>query len=313
MLAIYSARGTYPHIKQSTGIQNLDTNSFLNIKADVPGIEKQEEIACFLDRKTARIDALIEKKRVLLDRLAEKRQALITQTVTRGLDLHIALKKPGVDWLSCVPEHWHIFPLKRVIAKIEQGWSPSADDKRAALDEWGVLKSGCVNAGVFNQDEHKTLPAGVDPKPLLEVKTGDVLMCRASGSTAFIGSVALVESVRPHLMFSDKTYRITLDTEQMAPQFFTYLMASKPLRVQIALSISGAEGLANNISQSSVNEYVVCIPPIDEQKEIASRLDQTVTALSKAGAKIDESISKLLEYRDSLVTGAVTGRHITQT
>jgi type I restriction enzyme S subunit len=43
--------------------------------------------AAFLDKKTARIDALITKKRALLDRLAEKRQALITCAVTKGLHM----------------------------------------------------------------------------------------------------------------------------------------------------------------------------------------------------------------------------------
>ena len=171
----------------------------------LPPLKTQRRIAQFLDKETARIDGLIEKKRALLDRLAEKRQALITRAVTKGLNPDAPMKPSGIDWLGDIPAHWEVLPIKRCIAQIEQGWSPAAEARTAAPEEWGVLKSGCVNDGVFDESSHKALPAGIEPKPELEVRAGDVLMCRASGSLRFIGSVALVAEVRPNLIFSDKT------------------------------------------------------------------------------------------------------------
>lgn len=112
LLAIYNARGTFPHLKQSTGIQNLDLGSFLNIGVSIPPLETQRRIAWFLDEKTARIDGLIEKKRSLLDRLAEKRQALITRAVTKGLNPDAPMKPSGIDWLGDIPAHWGLVPFK---------------------------------------------------------------------------------------------------------------------------------------------------------------------------------------------------------
>ena len=113
LLAIYNARGTFPHLKQSTGIQNLDLANFLNIRVSIPPLDTQRRIARFLDEKTARIDGLIEKKRELLDRLAEKRQALITRTVTKGLNPDAPMKSSGIDWLGDIPAHWEIrVPLR---------------------------------------------------------------------------------------------------------------------------------------------------------------------------------------------------------
>ncbi len=83
---MYTSRRTYAHIRQTTGIQNLDLPSILNIRVQLPPLDTQRRIARFLDEKTARIDGLIEKKRELLDQLAEKRQAIITRAVTRGLN-----------------------------------------------------------------------------------------------------------------------------------------------------------------------------------------------------------------------------------
>lgn len=279
-----------------------------NALVALPPIESQRQIARFLDEKTAQIDGLIEKKRALLDRLAEKRQALITRAVTKGLDPAAPMKPSGIDWLGDVPAHWEVLPIKRRVLSIEQGWSPSAEERLAANDEWGVLKSGCVNDGRFNETEHKTLPADVDPRPKLEVNKGDILMCRASGSLRYIGSVALVERVRPKLMFSDKTYRISLSNEEACERFFVYSMAAKHLREQIVLSVSGAEGLANNIAQSSVGRYVHSFPPLSEQREIANYLARALGEQDDIARSISRTIEYLTEYRAALITAAVTGK-----
>jgi len=49
-------------------------------------IKEQNFLINFLDRKTARIDALIEKDKKLIELLKEKRTALINRVVTKGLD-----------------------------------------------------------------------------------------------------------------------------------------------------------------------------------------------------------------------------------
>ena len=274
----------------------------------LPPLDTQRRIARYLDEKTARIDGLIENKRALLDRLAEKRQALITRAVTKGLNPDAPTKPSGIDWLGDIPAHWDVLPLKRRIVSIEQGWSPSADERVAADDEWGVLKSGCVNEGVYDETSHKTLPPFLDPRPEMEVCPGDILICRASGSLKYIGSVALVRDTRQRLMFSDKTYRLTLQTSLVNAAFFVYSMAAKHLREQILLSVSGADGLANNIAQSSVGRYLHSFPLLAEQVEIASHLDGFCGRLDETNASISDSIRQLQDYRVALITAAVTGQ-----
>ena len=219
------------------------------------------------------------------------------------------MKDSGLAWLGEIPAHWQRMLMVRVIFKFEQGWSPSCDEREASLDEWGVLKSSCVNYGVFQEREHKTLPPSTDPIPSLEVKVGDILMCRASGSRHLIGSVAMVRKCRPKLIFSDKTYRIALQPDTIDPEFFVLLMKSKYLRDQIELSISGADGLANNIPQSSVKRYQIVLPPaIDEQKIISTLLNKKIESIEVQEVKILEVIGRLQEYRAALITNTVTGK-----
>ena len=83
--ALYNGRLNYPAIKQTTGIQNLDSAAYLDTRVGFPPNDDQHTIADFLDRETAKIDTLVAKKRTLIERLREKRTALISRAVTRGL------------------------------------------------------------------------------------------------------------------------------------------------------------------------------------------------------------------------------------
>ena len=74
----------------------------------IPHPAEQRAIADFLDRETAKIDALVATKERLIELLQEKRTALITRAVTRGLDPNVPMKDSGVEWLGEIPVHWEV-------------------------------------------------------------------------------------------------------------------------------------------------------------------------------------------------------------
>ena len=78
----------------------------------VPPSGEQRAIAAFLDRETAKIDALVAKKERLIELLQEKRTALITRAVTKGLDPNVPMKDSGVEWLGDIPAHWDVCRLR---------------------------------------------------------------------------------------------------------------------------------------------------------------------------------------------------------
>jgi type I restriction enzyme S subunit len=85
--ALYAGRLNYPAIKQTTGIQNLDSAAYLDTRVGLPPESEQRAIADFLDRETAKIDGLIEKIETAIERLQEYRTALITAAVTGKIDV----------------------------------------------------------------------------------------------------------------------------------------------------------------------------------------------------------------------------------
>ena len=87
----------------------------------VPPLPQQRTIADYLDRETARLDALVAAKERVLGLLAEKRRALITRAVTRGLDLCAPLRDSGIPWLGEIPVHWKVVQLKFVSSSLQTG------------------------------------------------------------------------------------------------------------------------------------------------------------------------------------------------
>ena len=145
------------------------------------------------------------------------------------------------------------------------------DSMPAALDEWGVLKAGCVNDWDFDPDENKRLPDNVKPLPQYEVRQGDVLMSRAN-TTALLGSTALVGEVRPRLLISDKIYRLDVNDLTLCREYLVAFLRSPMGRYEFERDATGASNSMQNIGQDSVRNLWIPIPPIEEQRAIVSQL-----------------------------------------
>ena len=204
-----------------------------------------------------------------------------------------------------MPDHWTLASIRHLLSKVEQGWSPECESRPASDAEWGVLKAGCANGGVFREEENKTLPPSLTPVIEYEVRAGDVLMSRAIGSAENVGATAFVERTRPRLLLSDKIFRLH-PTNRVLPQYLAILLGSGPLRLQIERSISGADGLANNLPQSALKAFRCVVPPLDEQLSILSFVNSET---AKIDALVEEQwrlIELLKEKRQAVISHAVT-------
>lgn len=108
--------------------------SCCSVKCRCHGPE-QIAIAAFLDRETAKIDALVAEQRRLVELLKEKRRAVISHAVTQGLNPHAPMKPSGVEWLGDVPEHWEVTRFKRIAELIDGDRSSAYPSDQDIVDE----------------------------------------------------------------------------------------------------------------------------------------------------------------------------------
>ena len=112
-----------------------------------PPSEEQRAIAAFLDRETARIDALMEKKQRQIELLQEKRAALISHAVTKGLDPTVPMKDSGVEWLGKIPAHWQSPGLCKVSCPTWQDAGFKENNRWTALAPY-VTKCRCTMGSI---------------------------------------------------------------------------------------------------------------------------------------------------------------------
>jgi type I restriction enzyme S subunit len=251
--------------------------------------EVQRRIADFLDDRVTRIDRIIAARR--------EQQRLAREAHSTSLQ--------GV--FDALVERFGEGRLGFALARMEQGWSPQAEAVPAELGEWGVMRSGCVNGGVFNATDNKRLPDGLEPVRSYEIQGGDLLMSRASGSLDLIGSVAVVpDDVRDCLLLCDKVYRLT-PLPGWHAEFLAPMLRVRRNRELIRLGTSGAEGMANNLPSGVVRDLMVPLAPGRQQLLTSGEVAAEAAQVEGVVGSLARSIDLLTEYKQSLITAAVTG------
>lgn len=170
------------------GQPNLNAEKVITHRIPSPLLPQQRAIADYLDRETAKLDALIAEKECLLKLLAEKRRALITQAVTRGLNSDVPMRDSGVEWLGEIPGHWELKRLKFISPEITVGIvvTPAKyyeDSGVPCLRSLNVRETGLTNTDlVYISPESNELLSKS------KVFTGDLVAVRSGqpGTTAIV-------------------------------------------------------------------------------------------------------------------------------
>jgi type I restriction enzyme S subunit len=282
------------------GTKALRTEQWRKLPLAVPPEPLQRRIADFLDRKTAAIDALIAKKERLVELLAEKRQALITQAVTKGLDPNVAMKESGIPGVGQIPRHWRVMRLKHISPRQTVGVvvNPSA-----YYAEEGVpfLFGGNTREGGFCLDGVRRISSESNrilAKSVL--RTGDLVTVR-------VGYPGVTAVIPPKLDGCNcASMMIVRRSQQFSSEWLCFAMNSVVGRRQVEVVQYGAAQEQFNLSHAV--EFRFPVPPLPEQREIAQEVGQGVGQLAELRTRLGSSITNLREYRQALITAAVTGQ-----
>jgi type I restriction enzyme S subunit len=286
---------------------SLRPEHFKMIYSCFPPLPEQAAIVRFLDYVDRRIRRYIRAKQKLIKLLEEQKQAIIHRAVTRGLDPNVRLKPSGVEWLGDVPEHWDKLLLGRCLKQIEQGWSPVAAEGDIASDQWAVLTLSSVRRGSFNASAIKPVPLSAKIPHGIEINEGDLLLTR-SNTRALVGDVCLVQGARPKTLICDLIYRLTPKLPRFAPGFLMYQLLSPFGRRQIESDARGSSGTMPKITQRHIRSWKVMAPPLEEQRIIAEKIEDSTKIIDAAVGRAQTEISLLREYRTRLIADVVTGK-----
>ncbi|KPN63035.1 type I restriction enzyme, S subunit [Aliiroseovarius crassostreae] len=263
--------------ENGTSREGLNFQQAGNLHLVLPPIEEQTAIADFLDKKTTEIDDLIAKKEELLRLLAEQRTALITHAVTKGLNPNAPMKPSGIDWLDEMPQHW-INPRIQHVVQLRSGEAITSGSIADAGDF--PVYGGNGFRGYSDRYTHK----------------GDFVLVGRQG--ALCGNVNYASGkfwASEHALVANPLREFVVD-------WMGELLRAMNLN---QYSVSAAQP---GLSVDNIAKLRIPLPPIEEQREIATHIKRETLEISNVEKAAEKAIKKLREYRTALITNAVTGK-----
>ena len=269
----------------------------------LPPLSEQQKIADYLDKRCEKIDTAIDNQKQIIEKLKEYKQSLITETVTKGLNPNVKMKDSGIEWIGSIPEHWAVRKL-RYLFSCQNGISKSGEyfGKGFPFVSYGdVYKNNIIPENVSQLCE-----TNEEERERYSVKKGDIFYTRTSETIEEIGLTSICYQDIKDATFAGFLIRVRPTTQLLEIGFSKYYTSSNMHRRFFVKEMNLVTRAS--LSQELLKRLPILLPPIDEQQKIAEYLDKKCNQIDVAIKQKEETISKLEEYKKSLIFECVTGK-----
>ncbi len=252
--------------------QGLNWDGVKWLKILAPSVPEQERIAAFLDAECAEIDAVLEKTRASIEEYKKLKQAVITQAVTKGIRGDRPMKNSGIEWIGDIPAEWDYTKAKNCV-NIQNGSDPKTE---GSIPVYGSGASSFKTCG--------------------EYKEGPSVLIGRKGATLHI----------PHYI-STKFWNVDTAFNVYAKpnfdlKFYFYCACSFDYRFYIS------QTTLPSMTQTAYENMFLPLPSNDEQRAIASYLDNRCEEIDALIWKKQECLVEIENYKKSLIYEYVTGK-----
>lgn len=262
-----------------------------------PPLSEQDRIVSYLDSKTSEIDqaiSLLERKREAYTRL---KASVINRAVTRGLNPNVKLKDSGVEWIGKIPEGWKVKRLKNItllnpICKTHMhgvvSFVPMESLRNDNIDLQTIKFEEGINKYTFFSNDD-LLIAKVTP-------------CFENGN------IAIAQNLQQGIGFgSSEIYVLRAIKGEVCNRYLFYLCESSSFRDEACATMHGVGGL-KRISPLFMQTCEIALPPLPEQRSIASYLDAECSKIDRAASIVEKQIDAYKRLKRSLINEVVTGK-----
>ena len=205
-------------------------------------------------------------------------------------------KDSGVEWLGEIPEHWNVAPLKRSF-KIVGGSTPKSEQEAywdGALIWITPSDLSKLSSMTINDSQRKITVEGLASCGTTLVPPGSIVL----STRAPIGSLAIAGTE----LCTNQGCKSLVPFVETQSKFYGYLLSISTGE----LNIRGKGTTFLELSGDDLGAFKVGSPPREEQTAIASFLDQETSRIDTLISEKERLISLLQEYRQALISHAVT-------
>lgn len=260
-----------------------------------PSLLEQTAIARFLDDKVGKVEALVAIKQAQIDLLKERKQILIQDAVTKGLNPDAPMKDSGIDWIGQIPAHWGLKRIKHLLTE---------RNERSETGEEPLLMVSQVHGLVVRADFHSKAEVAASNVGNKIVHESDLVFNKLK---AHLGVFFKSNISSPGIVSPD--YAVYTPCGDIPDSKYFELLFRHP--AYIAQFIIRATGIVEGLIRlytSELFDIPIAVPPKGEQAEIINFIHDVSKKFEDAITIKENQITKLNEYKVTLINAAVTGK-----
>lgn len=269
-------------VSAGTTFKEIAASTFASFLLPCPPLSQQNEIVNFLDKESSRIDSMLSKTRSSIEEYKKLKQAVITQAVTTPNCPNVKLKYL-MDIIVDCPHETPIYTFTGnylVIRTSDQSLaSLRCDEDMYRLDEAEYKK--------------RTRRLTLDKDDIVYGREGSW------------GLACLVPQSNKYCL-GQRVMQFRCNTRLLYPKYAMYALNSETVYMQGALDTIGST--APHVNISTICNYLLPVPALTEQKEIADHLDTKCAEIDRLIAKKEQLVKELESYKKSLIYEVVTGK-----
>ena len=267
--------------------KNIQYDDFSTMYLPIPSLDEQQRIADFLDEKCGEIDKLVALQEQMIEELKAYKQSVIIEAVTKGLNPYAPMRDSGIDWIGKVPKGWKVCKLKNVFSLLNG--RAYLDPELLETGKYRILRVG----NLFSSDKWYYSDMELDNNKYCE--SGDLLY----GWSASIGPYIWKEE---KVIYHYHIWKVLFGNNDLYYSF--YMLQALTMAKQRDMHGSAMQ----HLTKVNMDNSIIVMPPIDEQRTIVSYLDTKCAEIDKLISIKQNKISKLKEYKKSIIFEYVTGK-----
>lgn len=262
-----------------------------------PSAEEQERIVKFLNKKEQYLNLVIEQTHASIEEYKKIKQSIITKVVTNGIFNKRKIADSGVEWLGNIPEEWKVYR----IANLYQERSESGLEELPILTV--SINTGVSDREIADEEKERVFVRSEDRTKYKRVYPGDLVYNMMRAWQGAFGAVRVEGMVSPAYVVAKPKDGIEIDSRYMEA-----LLRTSEATEEMHRYSRGIVDFRLRLYWPEFKNIRICLPPIEEQREIADYIDRKNEEIDRLIKKKEQFISELENYKKSLIYEYVTGK-----
>ena len=204
-------------------------------------------------------------------------------------------KDSGIEWIGKIPKEWKTNKVNRLFRLIGSGTTPNSSDDDAYIGTINWLQSGDINGSIITNANKRISKETLAKYSALSVYEAPFIVVAMYGAS--VGNISI-----SHINACVNQACCVMSESKIHFSYAFYTIKSAQ-RYLIYRAVGGGQP---NISQNTLRQLSIPEPPLPEQQRIADYLDKKCGEIDELIALQDQMIAQLTDYKQSVITEAVT-------